>query len=169
MGLPESEIYGNLETGLSANWKMNFGQRLFILQFLLCGALVSLGFRPLLDLPFLWPFAAIGVAIMGAGVWAMKKINRKISVAPEPAADALFCEVGIYRFIRHPMYSGLLVAMVPFAIAMMPWPPWGLLVWMLLLIVLIQKLRLEEILLREKFPEYAKYQTQTKRLIPFVW
>lgn len=47
--------------------------------------------------------------------------------------------------------------------------PYRILLWVGLVVTLSVKLRYEERLLRERFPEYEAYRGQTKRLIPFVW
>ena len=47
--------------------------------------------------------------------------------------------------------------------------PYRILLWVGLIITLMVKLRYEERLLMERFPEYDAYRRQTKRLIPFVW
>jgi len=47
--------------------------------------------------------------------------------------------------------------------------PFRVALWGGLLVTLLIKLRYEESLLMERFPEYETYRHQTKRLIPFVW
>lgn len=47
--------------------------------------------------------------------------------------------------------------------------PYRILLWVGLVMTLSVKLRYEERLLMERFPEYEAYRRQTKGLIPFVW
>jgi len=47
--------------------------------------------------------------------------------------------------------------------------PFQVALWVGLVITLSVKLRYEESLLIERFPEYDAYRRQTKRLIPLVW
>ena len=98
----------------------------------------------------------------------MKRATNKITVTPEPYEGTPLCDSGIYHFIRHPMYSGLLIAFAMFAIACEnSFLGWG--VWLGLLIVLWGKIRIEERLLETQIPAYREYRTRAKRLIPLVW
>jgi protein-S-isoprenylcysteine O-methyltransferase Ste14 len=73
---------------------------------------------------------------------------------------------GPYRFIRHPIYSGLLVALLGTALATnLYW----LIVMALLGAYFVYSANVEERLMTSSFPaDYASYKTHTKMLIPFV-
>jgi protein-S-isoprenylcysteine O-methyltransferase Ste14 len=73
---------------------------------------------------------------------------------------------GPYTFVRHPMYGGMLLAILGSAIGQSVF-------WLLPLIVygphFIRSARREENLLSERFPErYRAYMKRTKMLLPFV-
>jgi len=73
---------------------------------------------------------------------------------------------GPYALVRHPIYGGMLVAMLGSAIGQS-------VLWLLPLIVyapsFIRSARREEKLLLEQFPErYRAYMQRTKMLLPFV-
>jgi protein-S-isoprenylcysteine O-methyltransferase Ste14 len=73
---------------------------------------------------------------------------------------------GPYRFVRHPIYSGLLLAVLGTALAVS-------LYWLIALSFLVAyftySATVEERLLTTSFPgEYARYKAHTKMLIPFV-
>jgi protein-S-isoprenylcysteine O-methyltransferase Ste14 len=76
---------------------------------------------------------------------------------------------GVYRSLRHPMYSSLLIYSVGQALVVPNWlagPSY--IVAVLPLIAL--RLRPEEQMMLEKFgQEYEDYRAKTKRLIPGVW
>ena len=74
---------------------------------------------------------------------------------------------GPYRVVRHPIYSGLLLAIIGSALATGP----GLLVAVVAAgAYFIASLRVEEADMAAAFPdEYAEYARHTKRLIPFVY
>ncbi len=74
---------------------------------------------------------------------------------------------GPYALVRHPIYSGFLLAMLGTAIA---FGEWRCLVGLLLATAgFWQKARLEEQFLVQRFgPEYVQYRTAVKALIPFV-
>ena len=86
---------------------------------------------------------------------------------PEPSANATLITNGPYKFIRHPMYTAVLLFCVGLLIC-----NFSLLRTVLvtaLIIVLIIKLTLEEKLLLQKFEAYQDYHKQTYRLIPLVF
>jgi len=92
----------------------------------------------------------------------------KLRIHPEPGSQATLCARGIYRWIRHPMYSGLLLATGCLAFGITP--GWlGAILWTCLLVDLILKAKLEEQLLSEQMPGYADYMKRTKRLIPGIY
>jgi protein-S-isoprenylcysteine O-methyltransferase Ste14 len=74
---------------------------------------------------------------------------------------------GPYRFVRHPIYSGLLLAAIGSALAIGPG-------WLVVLIgtgaYCVVSMRVEENDMAAAFPEqYPEYARHTKRLIPFVY
>jgi protein-S-isoprenylcysteine O-methyltransferase Ste14 len=103
----------------------------------------------------------IGLAIAGraylGGIWDSRATNLK---HPE------LITTGPYALVRHPIYGGLLFAMVGSAIGQS-------ILWVLPLIVyapiLVHNARREEGYLLEQFPEpYVAYMKRTKMLLPFV-
>lgn len=142
----------------------SLGIGLVTAQTLLCLGLLALGWRGVRDNPWLWPGLAAGVAVATAGVRAMRLSRLKLT--PEPGEDAVLCEQGIYRHIRHPMYAGLLLAFGMIALA---GGAWGGTAWGALFAVLWIKLRLEERYWTERSPAYRDYQGRTKRLLPGIW
>jgi protein-S-isoprenylcysteine O-methyltransferase Ste14 len=72
---------------------------------------------------------------------------------------------GIYRTIRHPIYSGDLTMLLGFELALNSWL--ALFVLVLIPIVARQALR-EERMLSDSLPGYAEYRRRTKGFVPFV-
>ena len=106
-----------------------------------------------------------GVSVM---IWAIISMGSKtLTVSPTPRESASLKTTGAYRWVRHPMYSALLLASAGCAFA----PPQltNIICWIGLLGTLLLKIRFEEILLREWFPEYANYQAKTSMLIPLLF
>jgi protein-S-isoprenylcysteine O-methyltransferase Ste14 len=74
---------------------------------------------------------------------------------------------GPYRYVRHPMYTGGLIAALGSAIVV-----GGPFVFLLLLLgsLFLWRVRAEDRLMVEQFPaEYPAYMQRTKALIPLVW
>ena len=76
---------------------------------------------------------------------------------------------GLYRWIRHPSYTGSLLSFYGFAIALQN-------VWAAIILVVpityafFVRMRVEEQVLRDAFPdEYADYERATRRLVPFIY
>jgi protein-S-isoprenylcysteine O-methyltransferase Ste14 len=140
---------------------------LVALQLALMGALLVTVWPPADDAS-----PIVAVLLFGAGAivgLAALRQNRlgNFSIRPEPKAGARLATRGIYRWIRHPMYCAVLLAM---AGALAPDPRlWRVLLWLALLAVLIVKLRREEFYLQQRFPDYAAYRERTWRLLPGLW
>jgi protein-S-isoprenylcysteine O-methyltransferase Ste14 len=103
----------------------------------------------------------IGLAILARGY-----LGRGSGSANAGGEGAELVTTGPYAFVRHPLYSGLLFAILGSAIGQS-------LLWLLPLIVyaplFIRSARHEERLLSEQFPErYRDYMKRTKMLLPFV-
>ena len=110
----------------------------------------------------------LGLELLGiaVGVWALATMTiRNLNVLPDIRAGSRLVRHGPYRYIRHPMYSALLL--VTLALILDAYSMERLIIWILLVCDLWVKLRYEEKLLGQHFGEYKDYQKQTKRLIPF--
>jgi protein-S-isoprenylcysteine O-methyltransferase Ste14 len=75
---------------------------------------------------------------------------------------------GLYRFMRHPSYAGLLLSTAGYVLVFRCWL--GLLLVAAMLAVLIARMNAEEALLEGEFgEEYASYKRRTWRLVPWVY
>ncbi len=92
---------------------------------------------------------------------------RNFRVFPEVPQHGKLIVCGPYRWVRHPMYTSLLLITMAWMIEQPL--PWRMILWVGLVVTLSVKLRYEESLLIERFPEYDAYRRQAKRLIPLVW
>ncbi|HEX6808031.1 MAG TPA: isoprenylcysteine carboxylmethyltransferase family protein, partial [Gemmatimonadaceae bacterium] len=74
---------------------------------------------------------------------------------------------GPYAFVRHPIYSGIILAALGTALT---GTVFGAIVFVAATAVLISRVGREEQIMLELFPGvYPSYQSRTKRLIPFLW
>lgn len=113
------------------------------------------------------PLLIIEIAGIMLGIWASAIMGRKnINITPLVKQSATLVTNGPYKFIRHPMYSAVLLTIWPLIID--KYSLLRLTIGLVLTIDLIVKLRYEESLLKKHFVGYEIYMRKTKRLIPFV-
>ena len=115
---------------------------------------------------------ALGTVLVAAGLafslWARWHLGRNWSGIVTVKQDHTLITDGPYRFVRHPIYSGLLLALLGSALA--TGAPYGFVAIALILIGFVIKLRVEEERMRQTFPaDYDSYSRHTARLIPGVY
>ncbi|HUN71924.1 MAG TPA: isoprenylcysteine carboxylmethyltransferase family protein [Steroidobacteraceae bacterium] len=115
----------------------------------------------------LW--AAVGAALTLLGllftVWARIYLGRNWSGVAAVKADHELITGGPYRWVRHPIYSGLALAFVGMAIAGGQWR--GVLSIALALIAIVHRIFVEERFMREQFGvAYDAYAQQVRALVP---
>ena len=129
--------------------------------------------------PLAWKFLPataaanyIGLALTVAGlalaVWARFYLGSNFSVLVELKKDHELIRRGPYAFVRHPIYSGFMLASL--GTALIQGELHGLLAFALIATVWTYKSRLEDQFLLKQFgAEYDQYRGRVKGLIPFVW
>ena len=140
----------------------------------LCGAfagwaiLFSRGFRPVSVVPAS-DYAGLALTLAGLGfaVWARLTIGRNWSSTITVQQDHQLMRTGPYAIVRHPIYSGLILASLGTAIIV--GDTGGLMAVALILVSLGYKARLEEAFMAEQFPAYEEYRRKVKGLIPGIW
>jgi protein-S-isoprenylcysteine O-methyltransferase Ste14 len=120
----------------------------------------------------LWPthWSLKGLMVVGClvGLWAFLSMGLgNIRAFPEIPQHGWLVVHGPYHWVRHPMYTSLLLITLGWVVEH-PFPL-RMVLWVGLVVTLWVKLRYEEQLLQKRFSEYDAYRRQTKRLIPFVW
>jgi len=117
--------------------------------------------------PAILPAAFFVPAVLLA-IWAIVTMQKsKLRIFPEPAEHAVLITNGPYRFIRHPMYTAVILGCIGLLIA--HFTLLRLVVLMVLTAVLIFKLTWEEDMLLLKFKAYQQYRNRTSRLVPFLF
>lgn len=107
---------------------------------------------------------AIGVVLAIRGVL---DLGASLSPFPRPTDANCLVETGAYRFVRHPVYSGLVLAGIGWGLFTASLVAVGLSV--LLLLWLDLKSRREEAWLTAQHPGYAAYRMRTRKFLPFVY
>jgi protein-S-isoprenylcysteine O-methyltransferase Ste14 len=123
-------------------------------------------FLPLAEWPF-WVGAALTAGGILFSVWARRHLGKNWSGIVTVKQDHELITTGPYAFVRHPIYTGLLLAFVGTAIAGGEWR--GVLAVALALFSLWRKLLFEERWMREQFGEaYEAYSRRVRAIVPFV-
>jgi len=123
----------------------------------------------------LWPHAWtpywIGVVLVAAGllfaVWARVHLGRNWSGGVTVKEDHALVRSGPYRIVRHPIYTGLILAFLGSAIALGQWR--GVASVLLAFLSFTLKSRSEEVQMAENFPDYAQYRREVAALVPFIF
>jgi protein-S-isoprenylcysteine O-methyltransferase Ste14 len=106
---------------------------------------------------------------VGLGVMMLVVIQNSYAAATvRVEAGQKLVSTGLYRLVRHPMYTGNVIAMVGIPLALGSY--WGLVVVLPGLIVLASRIRDEEKLLQEELDGYREYRQKVRyRLVPCMW
>jgi protein-S-isoprenylcysteine O-methyltransferase Ste14 len=115
--------------------------------------------------------AGIGLALWGAGlalaIWARLYIGRNWGMPMTRRVDPDLVTTGPYRYIRHPIYTGIILALVGTTLAT---SLFGLIAVAVIAGFFIFSASREEKFLAGKFPDsYPGYQARTKMLIPLIF
>ncbi len=99
------------------------------------------------------------------GVAAAVFLGRALTPIPQPNGAGLSAR-GVYRWVRHPMYSSILVLCVGVAAARGAVVVWGLVA--ALAVFFEVKTRFEETYLIEEYDGYASYAASTGKFLPGI-
>ncbi len=154
-------------------------QRQRWLTFLALGAVgASLWLLPYADRRGLWVwpendvfrYVGLGCVVVGAGlrVAAMAQLGPLFSTFVTIQKEHRLVTWGLYRFVRHPIYTGSLLAVVGIFLVFRSQLVWGALP--LYCLGTVWRIHDEERLLLEAFgEEFRSYQSRTWRLLPFLY
>lgn len=107
--------------------------------------------------------AALGV---GFAIWARLHLGRNWGMPMTERKDPELVTSGPYAYVRHPIYTGVLLAIFGSALASgFPW----LAVFAVACVYFLYAARQEEQVMRKRFPAaYPAYAARTKMLVPFL-
>lgn len=141
-----------------------------LVLFVLIGAAGLAAVAPPAGFPPFAQLVAGAVLIVVGGLLAVRGVldlGANLTPFPHPRSTASLVEFGAYRFVRHPIYSGIVVAsggwsLVTGSLA-------ALLLTTVLLVLFDAKSRREEAWLQEKLPGYAIYRRRTRKFVPGIY
>ena len=105
-----------------------------------------------------------GLGLLGA---AALKLGSALTPTPVPKDASSLTTDGLYRFMRHPIYTGVLITVT--AMVLRSGSVWHLAIGATAVIFFDRKAAWEEIRLAERYPDYADYASRTARFVPRVW
>ncbi len=111
-----------------------------------------------------WSLLLIGWVVGVLAVFNMQIGN--LNILPKLKTNHQLITHGIYRYIRHPMYTSLILQALAMVFSNPKIVQW--LVYFTLIVVLFLKSKKEEMYLRKGFKDYASYQKKTDRFLPFL-
>ena len=136
--------------------------------------MVAVQFATLAVLLF-WPGKSISntqaligtlIEIFGGVLLILGFIHLKdsLKITPEPKENAEFVNTGIYKYIRHPIYSGLIFFGAGQVVS--KWTLTILVAFIILVVDLVAKYRYEDSLLIKVYPGADEYQRRVGALLP---
>ena len=137
-------------------------------QIVLLGTLILLPPGDDFDVPEWIDLAAdigfwVGVAL---AVLAAVALGRSLTATPVPNAGGSLRTNGLYRYVRHPIYTGVIVIVVSLSVRSGSWI--AVAIGAITLSFFRAKAGWEEQRLRQRYPDYDRYAAVTPRFMPHV-
>ncbi len=107
---------------------------------------------------------AVGLLVVARGA---ADLGSNLTPFPRPREVAALIDRGAYRYVRHPIYGGLVVAGVGWSIATVS--PLALVLAVVMALLFDAKSRREEAWLTERLPGYAAYRSRTRKFVPGIY
>ena len=107
----------------------------------------------------------VGMTIAFVAVFTLRRSYSGTLVIRE---DHQLITHGIYRYTRHPVYLGVIMAIL--GLPIFASSLYGLLIMLVLIPIVLYRIGMEERLLTEEFGDaYRDYQETTSKLVPFIY
>lgn len=116
------------------------------------------------------PVGAATVALIGGALMLVAgaaALGSSLSILPSPREGARVVRGGVYRWVRHPIYDGVILLTIGWAVYR------GDLSHVVLAVAIglfyVAKASREERYLLDRFPDYESYRRRTWRFVPWVY
>ncbi|HIK43629.1 MAG TPA: isoprenylcysteine carboxylmethyltransferase family protein [Leptolyngbyaceae cyanobacterium M65_K2018_010] len=108
--------------------------------------------------------ALLALVLIGKG---LLDLGSNLTPLPYPREGGELVQTGVYGWVRHSLYSGLILGTFALSLAKLSLSHLG--ICFALFLVLNAKASKEEIWLQERYPDYADYRQRVKKLIPWIY
>lgn len=111
----------------------------------------------------------LGLVVAGLviGIVGVRDLGPSLTPVPRPKDGARLVQGGIYGRVRHPLYLGLVMGALGWALFSASVLALGF--TLVLAVFLDLKARREEVWLRERYPLYAHYARRVRRFVPGLY
>jgi protein-S-isoprenylcysteine O-methyltransferase Ste14 len=112
--------------------------------------------------------AGLWVSILGGLIiiLALLQLNKNLSPFPTPKNNTTLLQNGLYKYIRHPIYTGIILFFTGYSVYQNSFYKLG--ISLLLVILFYFKSNYEELRLEQKFPDYVNYKNKTGKFFPWI-
>ena len=116
---------------------------------------------------YFFKYAALASAIIGLLIIALAilQLNKNLTPFPTPKENGTLIKNGLYKFVRHPIYSGIILTTLSFGFY--HGSIWKISIGIILWILFFFKSKYEEKMLSKHFADYETYQKTTHRFFLF--
>jgi protein-S-isoprenylcysteine O-methyltransferase Ste14 len=148
------------------------GEGWVVIQVVFFGLLALAGTAgPAWGEPWITAGRLVGAMLVGAGALVVALglfgLRDSLAAVPRPVDHGRLVDTGVYGRVRHPIYSGIILAAVGWVLVTAS-PP-ALLVALGLGVFFDLKSRREEAWLLAAYPAYAGYRRRVRKLVPLVY
>ena len=112
----------------------------------------------------------MGFVLAGSLIWWTASVNTFLSgqVRIQEEGDHHTVTTGPYRFVRHPMYDGVILFVI--SIPLILGSAWALLLAGLIAVLFVIRTALEDKTLKKELSGYCEYAEKVRyRLLPGIW
>jgi protein-S-isoprenylcysteine O-methyltransferase Ste14 len=133
---------------------------------------LATGFPQAAERPFSSLVAWAGIICLIAALWVFfrshAELGRNWSISLELRGNHRLVRTGIYRFVRHPMYSSFFLLGLAQCLLLPNWVGGGAGLVGAAVLYAFRVQREEKMMMENFADEYRLYMQQTKRLVPWV-
>ncbi len=149
---------------LSRNQKWSLSQVIFLLT------IIFIPFKIRINLPSVIRYLGISFMVIGIGLasYAVISLESNLKPSPRPRAGGSLITTGLYSIVRHPAYSGILLA----ALGASLWMDDLIRIFLTvgLFVFFNVKSSIEESWLEKTYPDYVEYKKRiTRKFIPWIY